>query len=90
MHLLSTQGAGKFRINMSADGIDALAFTGHKDLMALPGVGGLVSLEQLIITPLVQGGLVLETFRYHNTLLIYLILLFLEFLQTNPTLAYWP
>lgn len=62
----SSQGAGKFRINMSADGVDALAFTGHKDLMALPGVGGLVSLEQLIITPLVQGGTGIHGESYTN------------------------
>ena len=62
----SSQGAGKIRINMSADGIDALAFTGHKDLMALPGVGGLVSLDQLIITPLVQGGTGIHGESYTN------------------------
>ena len=37
----SSQGAGKIRLSMKAMKIDFLAFTGHKDLMAIPGVGGL-------------------------------------------------
>lgn len=52
----ASQGAGKKLINMSRDGIDFLAFTGHKDLLALPGVGGLISNERLYISPLIQGG----------------------------------
>ena len=38
---------------MMDDGIDYLAFTGHKDLKALPGVGGLCSIEPLNFTPFV-------------------------------------
>ena len=52
----SSQGAGKIEISMSEDGIDYLAFTGHKDLLALPGVGGLVCLQKPIWKPLLQGG----------------------------------
>lgn len=52
----ASQGAGKVRINMADDGIDYLAFTGHKDLMGLPGVGGLCSQDVLTIKPFVQGG----------------------------------
>ena len=52
----SSQGASKIRVNMEEDGIDFLAFTGHKDLLALPGVGGLVSKDKLEFSPLLQGG----------------------------------
>lgn len=52
----ASQGAGKKLLNISRDNIDILAFTGHKDLLALPGVGGLVSLHPLGISPLIQGG----------------------------------
>ena len=52
----SSQGAGKITINMVEDSVDYLAFTGHKDLLALPGVGGLVCLEKPTWKPLIQGG----------------------------------
>ena len=52
----ASQGAGKKLINMSSDFIDVLAFTGHKDLFGLPGVGGLCSQTNLNMKPLIQGG----------------------------------
>lgn len=52
----SSQGAGKIEISMKEDGIDYLAFTGHKDLLALPGVGGLVCINKPFWKPLLQGG----------------------------------
>lgn len=52
----ASQGAGKLKPSMPEEEIDYLAFTGHKDLLALPGVGGLVSLHDLSISPLLQGG----------------------------------
>lgn len=52
----SSQGAGKIQISMEADKIDYLAFTGHKDLMGLPGTGGLCCKEKDKIVPLLQGG----------------------------------
>ncbi len=52
----SSQGAGKFNIDMENQGIDYIAFTGHKDLLALPGVGGLCCKSKTVITPLIQGG----------------------------------
>jgi cysteine desulfurase family protein len=52
----SSQGAGKIKISMEEDKIDYLAFTGHKDLMALPGVGGLCCSEEDKVRPLIQGG----------------------------------
>ena len=62
----SSQGAGKRIIEMRRDGIDVLAFTGHKDLLALPGVGGLVSLNALRIKPLIQGGTGIHGDNYVN------------------------
>lgn len=52
----ASQGAGKLRVNMQEQNIDYLAFTGHKDLMGLPGVGGLCCKEKHTIKPLIQGG----------------------------------
>lgn len=52
----SSQGAGKIPLSMEEDKIDYLAFTGHKDLMGLPGVGGLCCKEKDKISPLIQGG----------------------------------
>lgn len=52
----TSQGAAKIRLSMIDDGIDYLAFTGHKDLLSLPGVGGLLCLEKPTWKPLLQGG----------------------------------
>lgn len=52
----ASQGAGKVRLDMTSDEIDYLAFTGHKDLRGLPGVGGLCSRRELFFNPLIQGG----------------------------------
>lgn len=52
----ASQGAGKIRLKMINDSIDYLAFTGHKDLRGLPGVGGLCSKKELAFKPLIQGG----------------------------------
>ena len=52
----ASQGGGKYLLNMDEDSIDVLAFTGHKDLFGLPGVGGLCTKQELKIPPLIQGG----------------------------------
>ena len=52
----ASQGAGKLPLRMSEQRIDYLAFTGHKDLMALPGVGGLCCRRKDEVKPLIQGG----------------------------------
>lgn len=62
----TSQGGGKCLIDMERDNIDVLAFTGHKDILALPGVGGLVSKEPLHITPLIQGGTGIHGESYIN------------------------
>lgn len=52
----SSQGAGKLRPQMTTGSIDFLAFTGHKDLLAVPGVGGLCCESKEHMKPLIQGG----------------------------------
>lgn len=55
----AAQTGGCWPINMPADGIDLLAFSGHKGLLGPTGTGGLVINESFDITqlpPLVQGG----------------------------------
>lgn len=52
----SSQGAGKITINMKDAGVDFLAFTGHKDLYGVPGVGGVCCELKAHIRPLIQGG----------------------------------
>lgn len=55
----AAQTAGAYPINMENDGIDLLAFTGHKSLYGPQGTGGLVIGENVNIqdlTPLKQGG----------------------------------
>lgn len=62
-HLLflvdAAQTAGAYPIHMEEDGVDFLAFTGHKSLYGPQGTGGLVIGEQVNekeIAPLKQGG----------------------------------
>ena len=54
----SAQSAGILPLNMQELHIDALAFTGHKGLLAPQGIGGLLLREHIIdeITPLIVGG----------------------------------
>ena len=62
----SSQGAGKIRLSMKAMKIDFLAFTVHKDLMAIPGVGGLCCESSEHFEPLVQGGTGIHGEEYTN------------------------
>lgn len=62
----ASQGGGKHLLNMRTDNIDALAFTGHKDLLAMPGVGGLITANPLRIPPLIQGGTGIRGESYTN------------------------
>ena len=66
MFVDASQGAGKKLLDMQRDGIDVLAFTGHKDLMALPGVGGVCSKDSLNIAPFIQGGTGIHGDEYTN------------------------
>jgi len=55
--LLDTaQTAGCYPIDVSALGVDILAFTGHKGLMGPQGTGGFYVREGIEIRPLVRGG----------------------------------
>lgn len=62
----SSQGAGKVRLNMESDGVDFLAFTGHKDLYGVPGVGGLCCESKAVFRPLIQGGTGIHGENYCN------------------------
>lgn len=54
----SAQTAGVLPISMQKDNIDILAFAGHKGLLAMQGIGGLVLSQKIAdkITPLISGG----------------------------------
>jgi cysteine desulfurase family protein len=55
----AAQTAGAYPIDVERDGIDLLAFTGHKSLYGPQGTGGLVIGERIHekeMTPLKQGG----------------------------------
>jgi len=52
----AAQTAGCFPIDVKADGIDFLAFTGHKALLGPQGTGGLYIREGLDVNPLIRGG----------------------------------
>jgi cysteine desulfurase/selenocysteine lyase len=55
----AAQTAGAYPIDMERDGIDLLAFTGHKSLYGPQGTGGLVIGERVPVNemvPLKQGG----------------------------------
>ncbi len=62
----ASQGGGKRLVDMERDSIDYLAFTGHKDLLAMPGVGGLCSMTPLSFPPLIQGGTGIHGESYVN------------------------
>ena len=62
----ASQGGGKIPLSMKNQGIDYLAFTGHKDLLALPGVGGLCCESRALPKPLIQGGTGIHGEEYVN------------------------
>ena len=62
----ASQGGGKISISMREQAIDYLSFTGHKDLLALPGVGGLCCENKELPRPLIQGGTGIHGEEYIN------------------------
>jgi len=62
----ASQGGGKIKLTMREQGIDFLAFTGHKDLLAIPGVGGLCCEASELPRPLIQGGTGIHGEEYVN------------------------
>jgi len=51
-----SQSAGTLPIDVTGSGIDVMAFTGHKSLFGLPGIGGVYIREGLKLRPLKVGG----------------------------------
>jgi len=52
----AAQTAGRIPLDVASDGIDLLAFTGHKELFGPQGTGGLYVREGLEVEPLCYGG----------------------------------
>lgn len=52
----AAQTAGFLPISLAADGVDMLAFSGHKCLMGPTGTGGLCIADPIEVASLVQGG----------------------------------
>lgn len=52
----AAQTLGHGHVDVQADGIDILAFTGHKGLLGPQGVGGLWIREGLDLKPMIVGG----------------------------------
>ena len=52
----AAQSAGHIDVDVEAEGIDLLAFTGHKGLLGPQGVGGLWVREGVAVAPLLRGG----------------------------------
>ncbi|HEY5530790.1 MAG TPA: aminotransferase class V-fold PLP-dependent enzyme [Candidatus Anoxymicrobiaceae bacterium] len=52
----AAQSAGRVKIDIEADGIDILAFTGHKELFGPQGTGGMCVSEEIELTPMCFGG----------------------------------
>ena len=52
----AAQTAGSYPISAERDGVDLLAFSGHKSLLGPQGTGGLYVHPELDLTPLARGG----------------------------------
>lgn len=52
----AAQAGGHYPLDARADGIDLLAFTGHKGLLGPQGTGGLWVREGVDVEPLLRGG----------------------------------
>jgi cysteine desulfurase / selenocysteine lyase len=52
----AAQSAGHFHVNVQDDGVDLVAFTGHKGLLGMQGIGGLWVREGVEVDPLLTGG----------------------------------
>lgn len=58
----ASQTAGTFPIDMEAQGIDVVCFTGHKSLLGPQGTGGLCVREGVDVRPLLAGGTGVQSF----------------------------
>lgn len=52
----AAQSAGVLPVDVESDGIDILAFTGHKGLLGPQGTGGIWVREGVQVAPLLRGG----------------------------------
>ncbi len=52
----AAQTAGRYPLNVEEEGIQLLAFTGHKELFGPQGTGGLYISPELDLHPLMEGG----------------------------------
>ncbi|WP_096186079.1 aminotransferase class V-fold PLP-dependent enzyme [Evansella halocellulosilytica] len=52
----ASQTAGVLPINMKNEGVDLLAFPGHKGLLGPQGIGVLIAQEKVSLTPFIVGG----------------------------------
>lgn len=64
----ASQSAGTLPIDMKADGIDVLCFTGHKGLFGPQGTGGLCLRKGLTLRPLISGGSGVQTYHKEQPL----------------------
>lgn len=62
----TSQTAGNTAIDMQAQGIDVLCFTGHKSLYGPQGTGGICFQKPLSIEPLISGGSGVDSFNHHQ------------------------
>lgn len=62
----AAQTAGVLPISMVDDGIDVLCFAGHKSMMGMQGVGGMVIGEGVEIAPLTVGGSGIHSFGHEH------------------------
>jgi selenocysteine lyase/cysteine desulfurase len=62
----TSQTAGNTPIDMQAQGIDVLCFTGHKSLYGPQGTGGICFRKALPIEPLISGGSGVDSFNHHQ------------------------
>ena len=58
----ASQTAGTFPIDMEAQGVDVVCFTGHKSLLGPQGTGGLCVREGVDVRPLLTGGTGVQSF----------------------------
>lgn len=62
----ASQTMGAVKIDVEKDGIDLLAFTGHKSLMGPQGTGGLYVAEGVAIRPFKVGGSGIDSYNPHH------------------------
>lgn len=58
----ASQTAGTFPIDMEAQGVDVVCFTGHKSLLGPQGTGGLCVREGIDVRPCLVGGTGVQSF----------------------------